>query len=111
MIPFYLTQCTDCGNLEDTLCSVEGALAQYGKNAWFNLTYMTQKPVPREQVSRLIYYKYVLEQLSQNQSEYCSTYSLPFIVSRAQRVAGSITSIAKRWRIPTTSTTTTTTTT
>lgn len=107
MLSFYLTQCTDCGNLESALCAVEGALAQYGKDAWQNLTYMTQKPVPNVQVKKLIYYREILNNLKWDQSFYFP-HHFQVIVSRAQRAAGSITPIAKRWKLPVYTTTTTT---
>lgn len=111
MIHFLLRQCTDCDNVDTALCSIEGALAQYGKDGWHNISYMTQKPVPNIQVKRLIYYQQILNTLKANPSSYCPPYSIGLIASRGQAVAGSISPIVRRNKFPTPFTTTTTTTT
>lgn len=111
MLSFLLTNCTDCDNLEDAICSVDAALAQYGKDAWFNQTYMTDKPVQKVMVKRLIMYRDILHSLKWDQLSYCPPYSMPHIISRAKALSGAISPIVRRLKLPVYPTTTTTTTT
>lgn len=111
MLSFLLKDCTDCSTLDDAICSVEGALAQYGKDGWQNITYMTQKPVPYNRIRQLMYYRDILETLKWSQGTYCPPFNVPNITSRAAAIAGSITPIVRRNKLPVYTTTTTTTTT
>lgn len=111
MLSFLLTNCSDCDSLDDAACSVDAALAQYGKDAWFNLSYMTDKPVPNEAIGRLIMYRDILKNLKWDQSVYCPPFSLSKITSRAKSLAGGITPIVRRIKMPIYTTTTSTTTT
>lgn len=108
MLSFLLTNCSDCDNLEDAICSIDATLAQYGKDAWFNQTYMTDKPVPKHAVSRLIMYRDILKNLKWDQSVYCPPFSLSQITSRARNISSSITPIVRRLKLSVYTTTTTT---
>lgn len=111
MLSFLLKDCSDCDSLEDVICRVDATLAQYGKDGWHNITYMTQKSVPNIQIKRLIYYRQILETLKWSQATYCPRFSLQQIISRAQAISNSISPIVRRITLPTYTTTTTTSTT
>lgn len=96
MLSFLLTDCSDCSSLEDAICEVDATLAQYGKDAWFNLSYMTDKPVPHAQIKRLIMYRDILRNLRWDQTVYCPPFKLAKIVSRARSLSGSISPIVRR---------------
>lgn len=112
MSSFLVKDCTDCGSLEDAICSVDSVLAQYAKNGWQNITYLTNKCTSYIRVRELIYYRQVLENLKWNSCFY-SPFSAQEIISRAQTVTYSERGIVRRQSFfpPITTTTTTTTTT
>lgn len=111
MLSFLLKDCSDCDSLEDAICRVDATLAQYGKDGWHNISYMTQKSVPWVQIKRLIYYRQILETLKWSQGTYCPKFSLQQIVSRALAISNAISPIVRRATLPTYTTTTTTSTT
>lgn len=110
MISFLVNTCTTCGSLDDAICSMNNVLASYGKNAWQNLSLLTDKPTPYIKIRQLIYYREVLYKLRWNQNYY---FPLNFgeIISRAKALTAGEATIAKRWILPVYTTTTTSTTT
>lgn len=110
MFSFLLKACTDCDNLEDAICAIDGVLAQYGKNAWQNTAFMTIKPIPRMRMRQLLYYREILNHLRWNQDFYCP-WGIDKVVSRVKALTGGEFKVARRMKLPTYTTTTTTTTT
>jgi hypothetical protein len=112
MVSFLVKNCDDCDQLQNLICSLDGVLAQYGKQGWQNFSYLTHKPVPYLKIKRVLYYREILENLRWNQCFY-ENFSMVQIVSGAKTLLGGDYVITKRRKLPTftTSTTTTTTTT
>lgn len=110
MVNFLLKKCTNCDSLQDAICAIDGTLAQYGKNAWQNISFLTSKPLPKWRIRQLLYYKEILNHLQWNQDFYCS-YTMEQIVSRARAITAGEFRIARRMKIPSVITTTTTSTT
>ena len=108
MFSFLLTSCTNCDNLEDALCSIDAVVAQYGKNAWQNNAFMTNKDMPYVKIKQLQYYKEILTTIRWNQDAFCP-FDYPTIVSRVRALlAGEFRIARKMVTIPITTTTTTT---
>lgn len=95
MLTFYLTKCTTCGSLEDLICDLDGVLAQYGKNAWENESFLTTKCVPKDKISKLLYYREILEHLRWNQGFY-KGFTLKDILSRVGSLTAGEAKIPKR---------------
>lgn len=109
MFTYLLGECKDCDKLQDALCSIDGILAKFGKNAWQNTSFLTDKPVPLKRIRQLIYYKEILTHLRWNQEFYCP-YFFPKIVSRVLSLTGGECNISRGERISSFTTTTSTTT-
>lgn len=110
LISYILSGCTDCNSLDTASCNLDAVLANYGKNAWQNISYMTNKPLPRNGVKRIMYYQEIINNLKWDQCFY-SPFQFPDIVSRAGVIADGFVGIVKRRTLPTYTTTTTTSTT
>ena len=95
MLDFLLTYCTDCSNLEEVSCKLDGVLAQYGKNSWANISYMTNKATPYVKIRELMYYRDILDNLKWNQAFYLP-YTMQQIVARVGAIVGGEETIQKR---------------
>src|ERR1044071_9195077 len=115
MLSFILKGCKDCDSLEESICGLDAALATFGKNAWQNISYLTNRPLIGIEVKRLMYYREIMNNLKWDQTFY-SPYCFPDIVSRAIILGDRVEPIVKRGLLPpsdpfpTTSTTSTSTT-
>lgn len=112
MVQFTLRKCSTCDSLESAIEALDGVIAQYGKNAWQNQSFLTSKPTPNSKLQQLIYYRDILGNLKWNQAYYCK-FDLKTILSRVNAIIGADLKISKKCKPPvytsTTSTTTTTT--
>lgn len=114
MVGKLVKDCTDCSSLEDVICTLDRVLAQYGKNAWQNQVFLTNKATPASHIQRLLHYRAILENLQWNQCFY-QEFCLEQIVSGAGALVAGFQQIPRGINlykgITTTTTTTTTSTT
>lgn len=83
MLKPFLTECSDCANLQELMCGIDGALLRYGKNAWDNTRFDLLKPFPREHIKTLTRYRYILSRKVINQ-DYASCIPLANLISHVK---------------------------
>ena len=110
MLTILINTCTDCGDLQDAMCEMDGAIAQSGKDSYFNLIYLSDHKTVACDIIRLSWYREILQELNGNSGYYCPQFAFADIVSRARALVAGLPKVAKRWVLPAWTTTTTSTT-
>ena len=100
-------KCSDCGNINNLIASIDCQLAKLANNMYNNIVFMLNKYISSTDVFDLIQYRRILY-YKQINPDYASDYSINQIATRVNRITSNC--VKNCFEAPSIRTTTTTTT-
>jgi hypothetical protein len=80
----YLVKCCGCNSAFEALDRLNTVLSKYAKNRYQSNAFLLKKVFPRDKITQLIRYKYILENCTWNPDFYEPYFSAETIISRVK---------------------------